>query len=216
MTIGSILRQIQQMAGDSDKTRASMEHMLSTFSDESRFCMVMFPQQVVIASLAMTGNSPTSVDSLKYMTPKYVWIGESQCQKIFATDMAVIINQATGASSGYYWSMIQNVLNVTPANSAVRVIGDLYLHSDYSTADLEYVPTVSASRNSVVKTIPGLSGGPLQVARYRTAQRLSESLGDFQRAQYFLQMSTRLEADVRSTNYESSSTSLGFVHGSDF
>lgn len=217
MTIGSILRQIQTMAGDTDGTKTSMEFLLSAFSDEMRFCMVMFPQQVSISSVPMTGNSPTTASILDHVNPKYVWSGDVQCQKVYASDMLSMLSAGTPSISGYWWCMMEGVLNVMPAGADVRVVGDLYLKNDYTTNhlshSLEVVATAYGTSPNFVR--PGLTGGPLAIVRYRTAQRVAEFIGDFNRAQYFLQVAVRKEAETRATSFDRSTTSLGAVLGSD-
>lgn len=213
MTLGSILRQIQAMAGDADGSKTSMEFMLSAFSDEMRFCCVMFPKQVALSSVPLTGSVPTTPSLLYNVVPKYVWSGDIQCQKIYASDMLALLANTSPTISGYYWSLVNNVLNVYPAGASVRVVGDLYPKSDYTAQQLDMNLIMEAAGDAV--SIPGLTGGELNIVRYRTAQRVAEFLGDFNRAQYFLQVSARKEADIRSTAYERSTTSLGAVLGSD-
>jgi hypothetical protein len=191
-----------------------MEFLLSAFSDEMRFCCMMFPKQVALSSVPLTANVPTTPSLLNNIIPKYVWSGDIQCQKIYASDMLALLANTSPTISGYYWSLVNNVLNVYPAGSSVRVVGDLYPKSDYTTANLN-MSIVTEAAGSGALTIPGLTGGELNIVRYRSAQRLAEFLGDFNRAQYFLQASVRKEADIRSTAYERSTTSLGSVLGSD-
>jgi hypothetical protein len=190
-----------------------MEFLLSAFSDEMRFCCMMFPKQIAISSVPMTANTPTTPSLLYNIIPKYVWSGEIQCQKIYASDMLALLASVPATTCGYYWSLVNNIMNVVPAGVEVRVVGDLYPKADYTTSSLDMSLITEAAGDSV--SVPGLTGAELNIVRYRTAQRLAEFLGDFNRAQYFLQVSARKEAEVRSTAYERSTTSLGSVLGGD-
>jgi len=217
ITIKNMLQQIQRMAGDPDGNKSSIESILQIMSDEMRYCANVFPAQLSITDTLANNTLATPV-KIAYIRPQYVYVNNIQCSKIYATDMAHLIatNGQFVSGSSYFWSMDENVLKVWPSAGDVRVIGFLKPPA-YTRADLECCPRVTFTTGYAGSPpyVPGLTGAPLTVFRYRCAQRVAEEIGDFQRAQYFLQLAVRKEAEVRSSFNDDTTQSIGSMTGED-
>lgn len=213
MTVRGFIQQIQRLAGDKSGVKCPFDIVLQYMSEEMTYCAKVFPTRISVTD-TISDNTITA-SKIRYIAPRFVYVDNSPCAKIYATDMARCI--ALGGGCERYWSMDGGVLKIWPSTGTAMVVGGLKTPT-YTISDLDKefgVIVDPATDTTPPYIIPGLTGAPLTVVRYRTAQRVAEDIEDFQRAQYLLQMAAKAEREARASFEDSTTSSINSMTGED-
>lgn len=213
MKLQEFLYQIRRLSGDKDGDSLSTDMLLTYFTEESGVVAGLFPRQESFEE-SITTNELSNTDQV-WIDPQYVYVDNKLCEKMYATEVAKMLEVGTMDPSKIFWALIGNRINLSVSSGTARVIGnwkpDIYIRT-YLSFDMRTGLEIDFSNGHV----PSLIGRRLSAVRYRMLTRCAEELGLFDRAQYFLSMGNRTERDLRnSLNFENT-IDVGFMHGRDF
>ena len=215
MTIREFLYGIRRIAGDRDEDKLSLDMLLTYFTEEIGSVASLFPRQESFTE-ELSGTKIVTTDLL-WLDPKWVYVNNVLINRMYATEIKKMVDLDTTPNSESFWAMDKNDMYIVPGSGTARVIGNFKVnelagYTEYMLDQIMY----STITYSALDTVPCLTGRRLELVRYRMLRKVSEELGMFDRAQYYLAMEARTERNLRRSLENESTVSNGFILGQDF